>query len=299
MLEVYNNATNREIFQQVSAQYGLQDPGVPLLLIGNQTLVGEDEIRQNLEKDIIAEEARGASGTAPAFPGNSSQVSTPITLPLVVVSALVDSINPCGFAVLIFLLISLAVAGDSRRILLIGGTYTVALFLFHLLVGIGLFSALSFSDVSQGFSLAGAGIAIILGLITLADAIRNQDVYLLSIPASKKGLIRDYLNKVSVPAVFALGILAGLFGFSCTGGIYISILSLMGRNGIAPDSLPYLVLYNLIFVLPLVLVILLIAFGLPPERVEHWRTANRRTLRLVVGLAMVALGLLIVLGWFG
>jgi cytochrome c biogenesis protein CcdA len=300
MLEIYHNATNRETFQQVSAQFGIQNPGIPLLIIGNKPLLGDVEIEQHLKESILEEKERLGSGIAVAPAAvNPAPVSINITVPLVVFSAMIDSINPCGFAVLIFLLVSLAVAGDSRRILLVGGTYVATLFAFHLLVGIGLFSALSFSDFSKGFSLFGAAVALVLGLITICDAIRNRDIYLLSIPESKKGIIRKYFLKASVPAAFVLGILAGLFGFSCTGGIYISILGLMSRNLVAIDGMPYLVLYNVIFVLPLVLVTLLIAFGLPPERVDHWRTENRRTLRLIVGSAMVILGMIIILGWFG
>jgi cytochrome c biogenesis protein CcdA len=104
---------------------------------------------------------------------------------------------------------------------------------------------------------------------------------------------------MSVPAAFILGILAGLFGFSCTGGIYISILGLMGRSLTLLAGLPYLILYNVIFILPLALVVLLAVYGFSPERLDNWRTGNKRLLRLFIGLAMLAIGLVIVAGWLG
>jgi cytochrome c biogenesis protein CcdA len=102
-----------------------------------------------------------------------------------------------------------------------------------------------------------------------------------------------------MPAAFVLGILAGVLGFSCTGGIYISILGLMGRDMTVMTGLPYLVLYNFIFVLPLVLVTLLVAYGLSPDRAERWKTEHKHTIRLVIGIILVALGLVILFGWLG
>jgi cytochrome c biogenesis protein CcdA len=305
MLEVYHNPENQQKFSDVSRQYNLGNVGIPLIVIGNRTLAGDIAIRDHLEESILAERARLASGnTTPSLPVPAPAIEGPpgtvaLTIPVIVLSALIDSINPCAFAILIFLLISLVAAGNRLRILLVGGTYVAAMFLFHLFVGIGFFSVISLSGYSRAFSLIGAAIAIVLGLITILDVIRNNNAFLLSVPISKKGMIGRYLEKMSVPAAFILGILAGLFGFSCTGGIYISILGLMGRNYSLLAGVPYLVLYNVIFVLPLIIVVLLVAYGVSPGHAENWRLGSRRILRLIVGLAMIAIGLVIVSGWIG
>nr|WP_320162149.1 hypothetical protein [uncultured Methanoregula sp.] len=305
MLEVYHNAENQQNFSAAASQYNLGNAGIPLIIIGNRALLGEADIRDHLEESILAETERLAScnGTIPIQPQTPVADCPPgaltLTIPVVILSALIDSINPCAFAILIFLLVSLIAAGNKQRILLVGGTYVAAVFLFHLFVGIGLFSVISVSGFSRAFSLIGAAIAMVLGLITILDVVRNRETFLLSVPDSKKGIIGRYLEKMSVPAAFVLGVLAGLFGFSCTGGIYIGILGLMSRNFSLLDGLPYLVLYNVIFVLPLALVVLLVAYGLSPGRADSWRTGNRRVLRLIVGLAMIAIGLIIVSGWLG
>jgi cytochrome c biogenesis protein CcdA len=224
----------------------------------------------------------------------------PALTPTVVIgAALIDSINPCAFAILVFLLLSLAAAGNRRRILFVGGSYIAAIFFFHLLVGIGLFSAIAFSGFSRAFSLIGAAIAIVLGLVTILDVFRNRDTFLLSVPASKKGIIGRYVEKLSVPAAFILGIFAGLFGFSCTGGIYIGILGLMSRNLTMLAGLPWLILYNIIFILPLVLVVLLVYYGFSPRLLENWHAGNKRIFRMIIGLAMLAIGCIIVSGWLG
>ena len=110
-------------------------------------------------------------------------------------------------------------------------------------------------------------------------------------------MLEHYIRTASLPAAFILGILAGLFGFSCTGGIYISILALLSKDFTLMSGLPYLMLYNLVFILPLALVVLLVAYGVSPERANTWRLEHRRILRLVVGIAMIGLGLIIFSGW--
>ena len=101
------------------------------------------------------------------------------------------------------------------------------------------------------------------------------------------------------PLLLVLGILAGLFGFSCTGGIYIGILGLIGRSLTLATGLSWLIVYNIVFVLPLVIVTLLFAFGISPDQAERWKTDNRRALRLLIGLIMTGLGAIIFLGLLG
>lgn len=284
----------------MNRQYATGNSGIPIVFIGDTALVGEDQIRSRFESRIRElQQSGGCNTTAVAPPAANCSPALSLSPGLVVLSALADSANPCALSVLIFLLVSMAAAGNRRRLLLIGGTYVIAVFLFHLIMGIGLFSAVSLSGLSKIFSLIGGAIALILGLITILDVLRNREHYLLSIPEEGKGLIGRYIRQASLPAAFVLGLLAGILGFSCTGGIYISILGLMGRSLSLSDGLPYLLLYNIVFVLPLVVVTLLVAYGIPPERAEQWRSDNRRILRLAIGLVMIALGAVIFLGWLG
>ncbi len=300
-LEINHNADNRQQLIDLSSRFNISNPGVPTLFIGNQVLIGEAEITNRFEAGIRSEEVRIASGNSLSLPNLSHPApAVPALNPyMVIFAALVDSANPCGLSVLVFLLISMAAAGNRKRILLVGGVYIAAMFLFHLFVGIGLFSAMAISGLTKPFSLIGGIIALVLGIITLADVLRKRETFLLSIPESGKGMLGTYARKATLPAAFILGILAGILGFSCTGGIYISILGLMGRDMTVMAGLPYLVLYNLIFVLPLVLVTLLVAYGLSPDRAERWRTEHKYTIRGIIGIILVALGLVILLGWLG
>lgn len=302
-LEIWYNQTNQQKFAEMSRQHGLQNAGIPLIVIGDTVLAGDATIIARLEETILLEKERIASCNtttpAPSVPVTSCEPATTLTPQMVVVPALIDSLNPCALSVLIFLLISIAAAANRRRILLIGGSYIAAIFLFHLLMGIGIFSFVTLSGLSKVFSLLGATVAVILGLITLTDVVRNRETFFLSVSESGKGLMAQYIRLASIPAAFVLGVLAGLLGFSCTGGIYISILALMSRSLTFSDGLPYLLLYNIIFVLPLVLVTLLAAYGMSPEKADSWRTEHKRALRFVIGIVLIALGIVVFLGWFG
>ncbi|WAC04992.1 MAG: hypothetical protein OS112_11165 [Methanoregula sp.] len=303
-LEVYHNTTNQEILYRVQRIYNISTPGVPTLVIGDRALIGENEIRDYTEP-IIIELSRNAGPSTNTTPvvtpisGNGGcPVTTPaLTLPVVVACALIDSVNPCAFAVLIFLLLSIITLESRRRILVVGGAYIAAVFLFYLLSGIGLFTIVQQTGFSSVLFIGAAILAIILGLVNVIDVIRKNEGFILAIPKSRKVTIERYIRNASLPAAFVLGVLVGIFELPCTGGIYLAILGMMSKSLTFAQGLPYLLLYNFIFVLPLIIILFIVAFGLSPEKVHLWRLENRRMLRFAIGLAMIAIGIVMLSGW--
>jgi cytochrome c biogenesis protein CcdA/glutaredoxin len=294
--ELTSNETNRRIFSAVNEHFGVASPGVPTLVIGNHIFVGEDVIREDLEHIILAERTRAPAGEQypPVDPtwlttGSSSSFQT-VTLPLVITAALVDGINPCALAVLVFLLIGMTALGHRRKALLMGLTYSSAVFLLYLLAGIGILAGIRQSGLGNAFSMAAALIAIIAGLLSLRDALRKTSAPLLKIPARAKEHLNRYISNASVPAAFVLGILVGLFELPCTGAVYFTILSLVGNTMTFTEGIAYLIVYNLVFVLPLVMVVAAVYRGLPPSEAEEWRLRNMRRLRLVSGCVLLVIG---------
>ena len=216
VLEISHHAENLQMFNDMCRWSGIPNPGVPTIFIGNTCLVGEAEISGRLEAGILAEQQRIAAGPDHQISAGNATPAGPegVSLWLVFVAALVDSFNPCGLSVLVFLLITMAAAGDRWRILLAGGAYSFATFLFHLLVGIGLFSALAISGLAKPFSILGGLIALLFGLITLSDLLLKRETFFLSISESRKGLLGDSARVASLPAAFILGILSGILGFA-------------------------------------------------------------------------------------
>ncbi|MDD1702487.1 MAG: hypothetical protein LUQ31_05870 [Methanoregula sp.] len=263
--------------------------------------MGEDEIRNNLENTIREQELLVQNGTAGEVNGTISYSANPgtyaaLTVPLIIFSAAVDSINPCAFSVLIILLLSIMALRSRRQVLMVGITYIAAVFCFYFLSGVGIFSFVHVTGISSLISIAAAIIAIVLGLVNIIDAAWKKEGFLLAIPESKKPVIDRYIKVATLPAAFVLGVLVGIFELPCTGGMYLMILGLMSNSLTLAQGIPYLLLYNFIFILPLIIILIVVVFGMPPERVNAWRMENRRMLRVLVGLAMILVGVLILFG---
>lgn len=221
---------------------------------------------------------------------------TTLTIPALIGGAAIDSINPCAFAVLIFLLGYLLAIGSPKLILRVGLVYVGTVFVVYFLAGFGILRALTaFNVAGIIFKIAGV-ILIFVGLVNVKDFFWYGKGFTLAIPESRKPLIQKYIKKASVPAAVVLGFLVSAFELPCTGGVYIAVLGLLASRETQLSAVPYLLLYNLIFVLPLFIILGFVYFGFSAERMEAWRGKNRRWLRLVLGLGSLALGVLILWG---
>ena len=175
----------------------------------------------------------------------------------------------------------------------VGLTYIGAVFLFYFLSGLGVFAFVQVSGIPRIFSTVAAIVAIIVGLLMIKEAAYPGRGLLLAIPESKKGAITRYIHESTIPAAFVLGILVGIFELPCTGGIYLAILSMITSKMTSAAGLPLLVLYNVAFVVPLLLTLAIVYFGIPPERLENWRNEQRFMIRLVMGLFMIGIGIIV------
>ncbi len=218
-----------------------------------------------------------------------------LTIPALVGGAAIDSINPCAFAVMIFLLGYLLALGSSKLILRVGLVYIVTIFTIYFLAGLGLLRALTAFGVAGIIYKVAAVILLFVGLINVKDFFWYGRGFTLAIPESKKPLIQKYIKKASIPAAIVLGFLVSAFELPCTGGVYIAILGLLA-NSQELQAIPYLLLYNFIFVLPLFIILGLVYFGISAKQMEEWRTKNRKWLRLVLGLGSLILGVLMLMG---
>ncbi len=218
-----------------------------------------------------------------------------ISLSLVVGSALVDSINPCAFAVLVFLILYLQKVKNKNLMLKIGLVYITVVFVVYFLSGLGLLSFVQSAGITYYFYYVAAFLALGLGLLNLKEVIWQGGTVTLAIPDSAKPKIQKYVRKATLPAAFVLGVIVAIFELPCTGGVYLAVLSLLADKNELSTALFYLTIYNFIFVLPLLVILLAAYFGLPPEKVEAWRKEKKRWMRLAIGLVMTALGIIMLI----
>ena len=299
-MEVYHNTTNQARFFAMDKALGIDSPGVPTVIIGSVALVGEDQIRDQLDATIRQELAFPSQNatTNSTAPGNCPGTVSSLTVPLVILCAGIASINPCGLAVLIILLLSIIALNTRRQVLMVGIAFIASVFLFYFITGLGVLSFIHVSGtgISSFIATAAAAIAIVLGLVNIVDAAVRKEGFLLAIPESKKPVLDRYIRTATLPAAVILGILVGIFELPCAGGIYLVILGLVSNSMTLAQGIPYLLLFNVIFVLPLIAILLVVVFGLPPERVNTWRLSNRRALRVAIGVVMVLVGIVILVG---
>ena len=215
-------------------------------------------------------------------------------IPILIGAAVIDSINPCAFGVLIFLLAYLVKTSKSKNKLLIHGlVYIFAVFLTYLLAGILLLPIISgLGRISLSLYAIIGSLVIIAGLLELKDFFwYGKGPSLALLPGASKR-IKMYANRISgnIYSAFFLGVFVALVELPCTGAVYLAILSVMSLSGVDAATVGWLVVYNIIFVLPLIVILFAFYKGLSAEKIEEWRKRNRAWMRLAIGLVLLFLG---------
>lgn len=219
-----------------------------------------------------------------------------ITLPVVLMTALVDSINPCAIGVLIFLISTLvALSRDHTRMLLVGLIYSAAVYVTYFLAGLGLIWFVQKWDIVTEVSIVVGLIIIVLGFIELKDFFWYGKGFSLSIAPSAIGRIKKAAKHATIPGVILLGFFVAAVELPCTGGPYLAITAYLAQHPFNMKALGLLALYNFIFVLPLLIIVAAVYFGMRIKAIQAWKQKYRRWMRLFTGLLMIGLGIFLIL----
>lgn len=217
-----------------------------------------------------------------------------VTLPMLIGAAIIDSINPCAFGVLIFLLAYLTKTFKQPNKMLIHGlVYTLGVFLTYLAAGLILLPIIStLGKASVASYLILAGVIILAGLIEIKDFFWYGKWFSLTIFPGAAQRIKMYIKCISkrLETAFCLGVFVALVELPCTGAVYLAVLALMSINGADVTNISYLVLYNILFVLPLIVIIFLMYQGVTAKQFEAWRERHKGFMRLATGILLVGLG---------
>lgn len=229
-----------------------------------------------------------------------------LTLAIVLSAAIIDSINPCAIGVLLFLTsVLLRSFADKKMLTILGMTYIATVFVIYTLSGLGL---IWFQHIliERGFAeIIGtvAGVAvIILGLIELKDFYWYGKGISLEIAPSYKEKLSRMAMKISWLGIISIGGFVAMVELPCTGGPYLAVTAMLAKS-FDVQAFIYLLIYNAIFALPLlVILILLYYFGTSSTKLKLWRQKNRKWMNLSSGLLMLSLGALLIayyqLGWY-
>lgn len=236
------------------------------------------------------------------LPGTPTQLGS-ITLPAVLAAGLVDGLNPCAFALLlVFIASTLALTehgalsgrGPSRAAVLVPGTiYISGIFVTYLALGIGLLGVASLLTSTHAVSRFAALAAIVLGLLLLKEGLLPELGSVLAMPHGMHDTARRWVRRTSVPALFGAGVLVGLCTVPCSGAIYLAVLALLAGQATQAEGFAYLLVYNLAFIAPLVLILLLASRRAVLNHLGRWQLHHRHSLKVAMGSLTVLLGLVI------
>jgi thiol-disulfide isomerase/thioredoxin len=230
---------------------------------------------------------------------------------LTVVSAgLIDGVNPCAFATLIFFISYLTFVGRKRNeILWVGIGFSGSVFVTYLLIGVGILSFIQHFSFLPLFSrivyLLTIAIALILAIYSLYDYVLLKK----GRPSEMKLQLPDFLKKRIHQAIrekshstryflaaVTAGLIISLLEFTCTGQVYLpTILFVTNVPAMRTSAFSYLILYNLMFITPLLIIFGIVYWGVTSEQLALFLQKRAATIKLLTSLLFFLLaGLLMV-----
>ncbi|MBR9702547.1 cytochrome c biogenesis protein CcdA [Candidatus Woesearchaeota archaeon] len=291
--EVYTNEANRERFLDYCAQCEIEPAAVPTFFLDGKTYSGfstniDQELRAEIERCLIE-----PCVSLQASNHEREQMSKAVLLWAVLGAAAVDAINPCAFAVLIILMTTILARGKKKEALLSGLAFAASIYIMYFLMGIGLFAALQSAGLTRTFMFVVAILALILGVLNIKDYFWYGKGILMEVPRSWRPKLKKLISSVtSVPGAFFIGLLVSFFLLPCTSGPYIIILGLLANTTTQAQGLLYLLLYNLVFILPMIIITIAVYKGLAHvEDLETKRQKALKVLHLIAGIIMLLLGI--------
>ncbi|MDO9577569.1 MAG: hypothetical protein Q7J16_06750 [Candidatus Cloacimonadales bacterium] len=230
----------------------------------------------------------------------------------IIFAGLIDGINPCAFATIIFLVSYLTLLGrKGRDVLLIGCSYTFAVFTTYFLIGMLGLNILEVIQRMKFLTVITEIIFVITGIIVIIFGVYSlYDYYLfrkgrtaemvLQLPKKIKQKIHEEIRSRSkiqhfVVGAFIIGFLVSLQELFCTGQVYLPTLIYMShllnyRN----LAYFYLVIYNLLFILPLIVVFILVFWGVSSQTMGKWAQKRVGLMKVLMAVIFFLLGFVLI-----
>ncbi len=321
---IYNisDPENATLLEKLQQYYNISLVGYPVVFLGDSYLVGNESIKENIEKiinrcqktncpcpveeiqrtfKIIPKPSTFTPSLAKEFSIDlfGKEIKLSSTLPLLalgLILGLVDGINPCMFSVLLFLLTYLLAIGSKKKAIKVGLVFTLGVFIIYFLFMLGMINLINLIGFIQIIKSIIAIIALIAGILMLKDFFFYGKWISLEIPEKSKPFIEKLIKKATLPSALILAFFSSFVELPCTAGIPLVYTTLLATKG--GSYIPYLIWYNLFFIVPLLIIILGTSFVWgQTEKVEKWRQNFRRYMRLTAGLILLFLAIALFKGW--
>ena len=314
VVEMQYAKESRELLEVMGALYEVPEVKrltTPAMFIGDDYLLDElDEKR--LEAVIQKYLQTGVASRLPQAEVKTGEASDEIvnrfnafgTL-AVAGAGLLDGINPCAFATIVFFISYMSLVGRGRKEMLVaGGAFAAAVFVTYLLLGLGLLKFLSFlnefSVIAKCVYLLAAIGTFALAFLSLYDAYKAKQGKVKEITLQLPKSLKQRIHKVIRDQTRTSGVIMGalVIGFAisalelvCTGQVYLpTITFVMGVEGMRGHALTYLILYNLMFVVPLLVVFGCVYWGTTSMQLGGVLQRHLMPVKLGTGVLLFGLG---------
>lgn len=224
-----------------------------------------------------------------------------VSFPLVTIAGIADGINPCAIGMMVMLLGYLIVfAKKPEKMIRIGLTYVLTVFVTYLVIGLVFYSLVSQlqSLISVPFVNRFMGIILSLAaLIMLKDVIWPESPIHLRIPGASKEKLMSLIERASTPAVVLLGFLVTVLETPCSLPLYVGTATVLSNSGLPwPVIVLYFLYYNFLFVLPLLVVLFLVWKGKRIVDLKEWEHKAEKWMKLSLGSLLLVISLWLLFG---
>ncbi|MDD5477584.1 MAG: hypothetical protein PHG87_05255 [Candidatus Omnitrophica bacterium] len=295
---------------------------IPLFYLGGKFLSAEGEVRGNL-RNFILEGLKGIPPSAQPASFDLTAYFKSFVPAAIIIAGLEDGINPCAFTVIVFFISFLAVQGYRKRdLIIIGSAFIFAVFLTYLSIGLGIFNFFyhfkGFWVITHLLNLIIGWLSILFGILAVYDFIKFKktgatDELILQLPKPIKERIHKVvgffyrknpqekqakalpgLNKLVFSALIT-GFLVSLLEAVCTGQMYLPTISfVLKASPLKLQALGYLLLYNIMFVIPLIVIFIFALVGTSSAQFAKFLKRHLGLIKILMAVLFFSLGLFLI-----
>lgn len=290
----------------------------PALFIGDHAWIDETELTpaaiEPVLKDLTAAGSPAFWNDYDADEGNSALIARfeKMGWLAVVLAGLVDGLNPCAFATIIFFVSYLSLSGKKgKEVLITGACFTLGVFIAYLLVGLGFYKVL---DLIAGFTtviskivyLLTGIVCLVLAVLSIRDYIKVRNGDLTDMAIKLPEPLRKRINQTVregrkassyFVGAFVTGLLVSLLELACTGQIYLPvIISMTSVPSMRGQAMLYLVLYNLMFIVPLIIVFILAYYGTTSKQFTGFLKKHAGAVKIGMAIVFLTLAVWLIYG---
>lgn len=224
-----------------------------------------------------------------------------LTVPTVLASGFADGFNPCAFALLVLfatytLTLVNAVTSNGtptlearQRLLGAGSLYVGAVLVTYFIIGLGLFTFLSWLGRDHLVARGASILALVMALWMLKDVFLPGVGPSMMAPSGTHGRMQKAMQRGGLAGMLIAGVLVGICTVPCSGAIYLEIVAVLHASGGGLTGLALLGLYNIAFIVPLLVLLLTVSNKRVLGQLGRWNRANSPWIKTGLALAVIAM----------